>query len=244
MAVLEEAKKLVDQIRQLKPTESEQHEIEANLGKIYLFIGTDLYKVAFSDDNEEAARDSATNLAEAKRLFEASSKKNSVNYFSVLTSYGLVLDRALAESSKARAVLEQAVEFARTQFSATDFRLGGAMSNLSQVYRRLGDMPKALENCSQALAILNTAEAPMGRTFYHNTARDCAITYQEAKETKRFEELREAAISALLRDASACMSDALEQARAWRGILSDAGDYKAASAIIQDTLNQRRSCRK
>src|SRR6202011_2785188 len=125
-----------------------------------------------------------------------------------------------------------------------DVRIGGALSNLSQLYDTLGDKSRAVEYCDKALAALKGSNEPMGRSYYFNTSTDCAHTYRNAGDKVRFDQLRNDALEAIKAGLASCNAEALEQARAWSRTLSTLGEYDASKALLQDAIARSKSCRR
>lgn len=241
--LLEPAKKFVERLKVIQPSERQLHDIEANIAKIYVHVGDNLYRASGPNDADLAKR-SAASLLEAKKLFEAASSQDEDSYFEVLTAYGLVLHRRLGDTENAKNALERALALAQSHFTSDDVRIGGALSNLSQLYDTLGDKSRAVEHCDKALAALKGSKEPMGRSFYFNTSVDCAMTYYKAADKVRFDQLRIDAVAAIKDGLSSCNPEVLEQARAWSRTLSALGEYEASKSLLQNAIARSKLCRR
>jgi CHAT domain-containing protein/tetratricopeptide (TPR) repeat protein len=241
--ILEHSKNLIETIGTLGATPQDLRLIEANLAKPHRLAGDALYRFSFDQGDISAGKRAADHFAASKRLRDRTDAPKDSEYQSLLTAYGLALSRVLDDHAAARPLLEQALDLALRIFPSSHFRVGGAHSNISQVYHRLDDLTRATDHCTKALAILRGSQDPNGRSFFYKTSADCFSTFWAAGDHERSNRVAAEAVAALRSGLAKCEGDALQEARTWVEILSKQGSYKGAQELLQDVMSRSRACR-
>lgn len=247
--VLQATEKLVHMLSALGPSPPERAQIESNVARILGSLGNTYLHLASQQrdvdrtPHRQAAESAEKHLARAVAMVKASPSPDPERLRALLTDLGIVYHRMLKKLPEATSSLEQALELAKKLLGPTDVKLGGAHSNISQLYDDLGQLDKATEHCDAALRILTPARDKVGRLYFHRTARDCGKTFTKARDDARYVRVRRDALEAIDVDLRKCDQEAFTQGRGWVENLRERAQYDAAKDLLAKIAGASKGCR-
>ncbi|PPD30133.1 MAG: hypothetical protein CTY20_04325 [Hyphomicrobium sp.] len=233
----------------LRPSHADRAQIEANVAQLLGSIGNTYLRLAGQQrdvdriPHRQAAEAAEKHLVRAVALVKGTATPDPERLRALLTDLGIVYHRMLNKLPEAASSLEQALGLAKKLLGPMDVKLGGAHSNISQLYDDLGQLDKATEHCDAALRILTPARDKVGRLYFHRTARDCGKTFTKSRDDARYARVQRDALEAIDVDLRKCDQEAFTQGRGWVENLRGRAQYDAAKDLLAKIASASKGCR-